>query len=55
MEPKEIVERIMTQHWDVAVCSCWVCQEGRKAGCHPMDSYLPHKTKEKYGRVIVER
>ena len=29
---RAIVERIMTQHWDMAACPCWVCREGRAAG-----------------------
>lgn len=35
-----IVERIMTQHWDMAACDCWVCTEGRAAGCRPREIYL---------------
>lgn len=38
-----IVERIMTQHWDMGACGCWVCAEGRDAGCRPRDRYLNHK------------
>ncbi len=40
MTPTEIVERIMTQHWDMAACQCWVCRDGREAGCRPRDAYL---------------
>lgn len=39
MDAQEIVERIMTMHWDMAACQCWVCQEGRKAGCRPINIY----------------
>ncbi len=53
MEAKEIVERIMTQHWDMAACDCWICKEGRKAGCAPRDEYLPHKSNIKCGGVTV--
>ena len=55
MRPKEIVERIMTKHWDMAACKCWVCREGRKAGCHPIDQYLPRKSKKQFGRIKVEQ
>lgn len=55
MDAKEIVERIMTQHWDMAVCRCWVCEEGRKAGCRPIEEYLSYESKLKVGRVTVER
>ena len=54
MKPKEIVERIMTQHWDIAACRCWICREGRKAGCKPKDEYLPHKSSTQFERVEVE-
>lgn len=36
----EIIERIMTQHWDLAACRCWVCVEGRDAGLCPRERYL---------------
>lgn len=29
---EEIVARIMTQHWDLGACPCWVCKAGRRAG-----------------------
>lgn len=51
MKPKEIVERIMRQHWDIASCPCWICREGRKGGCHIHD-YLDN---QQYGRVKVGR
>jgi hypothetical protein len=36
----EIVERIMTMHWDMAACPCWVCVDGRAAGCRQREVYL---------------
>ena len=56
MDAQEIVERIMTQHWDMAACQCWVCMAGREAGCHPREGYptSPLGTKE-FGRVIVKK
>ena len=55
MKPREIVERIMTQHWDIAACKCWKCVEGRTNGCGARDEYLSHKVKIKVGRVTVEK
>jgi len=54
---EEIVERIMTQHWDMAACRCWVCQAGREAGCRPREEYLlcEHESEKKYGHVTVEK
>lgn len=49
-ELKAITERIMTQHWDMSCCRCWVCVEGRKLGCRPRETYLHDKTK---GAVLV--
>jgi len=40
---QDIIERIMTQHWDMAACLCWVCQEGREAGCRPRDCFAGWK------------
>ena len=40
MDAKEIVERIMTQHWDMAACDCWICEAGRTAELHPRSDYL---------------
>ena len=54
MNAEEIVERIMTEHWDMPACHCWVCEAGRKLRLHPQDRYLPHKSEIKVGRVTVE-
>lgn len=40
---KEVVERIMSAHWDMAACKCWVCDYGRCAGFHAKEEYLPHR------------
>lgn len=40
---KAIIERIMTAHWDLASCRCWVCTAGREAGCRPREEYLLHR------------
>lgn len=55
MTAQEVIERIMTQHWDMAMCFCWICEAGRKLGYGPQDRYLQHKSKIKVGRVTVER
>lgn len=54
MTAKEIIERIMTEHWDMAACHCWICDAGRELGFAPQDEYLRHKSKIKVGRVTVE-
>lgn len=36
----DIVMMIMTQHWDISACQCWVCQAGRAAGLHPTSDFL---------------
>jgi hypothetical protein len=40
---REIIERIMTAHWDLASCRCWVCTAGREAGCRPREEYQLHR------------
>lgn len=44
---QSIIETIMTQHWDMKACECWICQSGREAGCRPRDTYMMHKHPEK--------
>ena len=44
--PKDIVEQIMTQHWDMKSCDCWVCVDGRKAGLRPRETHLKNKQPE---------
>lgn len=39
---KEVIERTMTEHWDMAACRCDLCEAGRDAGCAPRECYLPH-------------
>jgi hypothetical protein len=42
MRKRDIIERIMTQHWDMAACRCWVCTAGRGAGCRPNIGHAEH-------------
>lgn len=39
---RELIERVMTQHWDMAACMCWFCVKGRWAGCHPRSTFATH-------------
>lgn len=39
----DIVERIMSAHWDMAACRCWACQAGREQGLAPRDKWLCSK------------
>ena len=54
-EAERIIEVIMTQHWDMAACPCWVCKKGRKAGFRPREDYLSRNIKENLGHVTVEQ
>lgn len=38
----EVVQRIMTAHWDVGACKCWVCRTGRDLGLCSEGKYLLH-------------
>jgi hypothetical protein len=49
-----VVERIMTQHWDLSACRCWVCTEARAAGCRPRDCYSTRFPDEKRPSVHVD-
>ncbi len=35
----DIVSVIMTQHWDMAACPCWICKAGRAAGLYPTEDF----------------
>jgi hypothetical protein len=39
MSAEEIVEQIMTMHWDMAACPCWICKQGRELGLHARSGY----------------
>lgn len=56
MTAQEIVERIMTAHWDMAACPCWVCSAGRELGFAPRDGYQLHKygNRERYSIPIFD-
>ena len=51
MNAQEIIERIMSHHWDLTACDCWICQEGRKLGFGAREEYLEHKSKEAVAHV----
>jgi hypothetical protein len=40
MDSQQIIEIIMTQHWDLKMCDCWVCRAGRELGYAPRETYL---------------
>lgn len=53
---EEIVVRIMTQHWDMAACDCWVCEAGRAADLHPNSAFLSGRRGGRRDAVrVVER
>ena len=53
LDAMDIVEVIMTQHWDMVGCPCWVCVEGRQAGCRPREKYLQHYAAVRRAEVEV--
>ena len=44
------VDIVVTAHWDMETCHCWVCNAGRAAGCAPRERRLDHRNgnREKY-------
>lgn len=52
MNAQEIIERIMTMHWDFYACMCWVCEAGREQGLRPRETYL--NWRKDYAYVKVE-
>ena len=49
-----IVEEIMTQHWARPACRCWVCTDGRQAGCKARAELHAHRSGSTHGRVFVD-
>ena len=43
MKAEDIIEIIMTQHWDMKSCDCWICSEGRKLKLSPKRTHLRNK------------
>lgn len=52
LSPQEVYEIIMTQHWDLAACRCFICRNGRKWGYGPQRKYLADR--HKYPKVRVD-
>ena len=55
MNAQEIIEQIMTQHWDMAACRCWVCEAGRALGHRPNDKYTNWRGRLEYVDVKEPR
>jgi len=49
-----IVTQIMTQHWDLHACNCWVCEAGRTIGIGPTKEHLSHHSGVRFPRVSVD-
>ena len=39
MNTEELIERIMTEHWDMDACWCRLCREARALGLRPRETY----------------
>lgn len=39
MDAQELVERVMTEHWDIAACRCAFCKAARDLGFRPREGY----------------
>ena len=55
MKPEEIIERIMSQHWDISACHCWICEAGRENGLGSRSDYLRQNdpTAKGLGQVAI--
>lgn len=51
MSLSEILETIMTMHWDMMRCRCWVCVAAREHGLRPRPEYAAMGEKHWRGRV----
>lgn len=52
MTERELIERVLTEHWDFAACRCAFCEKAREMGYRPRDGYptdpRPKITEEKW-------
>jgi hypothetical protein len=39
MDAQELIERVMTEHWDFAACPYFFCKMARSLGFRPRDGY----------------
>jgi hypothetical protein len=39
MSEQELIQRIVTEHWDFQACRCFFCIEARKLGAYPTTKY----------------
>lgn len=39
MMASELIERVMTEHWDLFACSCEFCRQANKLGYRPREAY----------------
>jgi len=51
--PEDIVEQIMSQHWDMKTCECWVCKHGYALGLYPQDKHMRYKMEKPLEDVQV--
>ena len=51
----DIVTQIMTQHWDLHACQCWICLAGRRVGIGPVKEHLQRVSGYVFPRVEVGR
>ena len=35
----DIIERVMTEHWDIGACPCQFCVDARAIGCRPRQCF----------------
>ena len=47
MTAQEVIERIMSAHWDMTVCPCWICRAGRRLGYAPREEYMPRQNQNR--------
>jgi hypothetical protein len=52
--PRDIVLQIMSQHWDLKACECWVCVQGYRLGCRTMDRHLRYKMDPEVARQLTD-
>lgn len=44
----DLIEFVMTQHWDIFACGCFFCVHGTRLGLRPREQHLPFRHDKRY-------
>jgi hypothetical protein len=51
VKPEHAIKIIMSQHWDMWACNCWICAVGRENGIYASDTLIRKREVKPYVSV----